>query len=157
MDIRIRRAEKKDIPRILELLLQVDLVHHDGRPDLFRVGTKYSEEQLREMVCDDGKPIFVAVDDNDNVLGYAFCILKQQTADPILTDIRTIYIDDLCVDEAARGRHVGSTLYRYVLQYAGEAGCYNVTLNVWTCNEAAMKFYESCGMKPQKIGMEAIL
>jgi len=32
-----------------------------------------------------------------------------------------------------------------------------VTLNVWCCNESAMKFYESLGMKPQKIGMEAIL
>lgn len=153
----IRRAQKKDMTRIDELLLQVDLVHHNGRPDLFRVGRKYTDEQLEGIIEDDGTPIFVAVDDTDRVLGYAFCIFKQFLEDNILTDIRTLYIDDLCVDEELRGRHIGKALYEHVCRFAKESGCYNVTLNVWTCNESAMKFYESCGLKPQKIGMENIL
>ena len=74
-----------------------------------------------------------------------------------MTDIRTLYIDDLCVDERHRGCGVGRLLYEYVLDYARSAGCYNVTLNVWSCNEAAMRFYEKCGLRPQKIGMEKIL
>ena len=74
-----------------------------------------------------------------------------------MTDIKTIYIDDLCVDENLRGQHIGRALYDSVLAFAREQGCYNVTLNVWCCNEKAMKFYEACGLKPQKIGMEVIL
>lgn len=156
-EIRIRRAMEKDLGRIDELLLQVDMVHHEGRPDLFNIGRKYTDEQLKNIIANDGTPVFVAVDEKDRVLGYAFCIFQQHVADNILTDIKTLYIDDLCVDEVLRGKHVGRSLYEYVLGFARESGCYNVTLNVWECNEPAKKFYERCGLKPQKIGMETIL
>ena len=154
----IRRARECDMKDINRLLVQVNMVHHQGRPDLFRAGKKkYTDEQLRELIHDDSRPIFVAVDDQERVLGYAFCIFQQHLDDNILTDIRTLYIDDLCVDETIRGQHIGKSLYEAVLAFARESGCYNVTLNVWTLNEGAMKFYEKCGLKPQKVGMETIL
>lgn len=156
--MKIRRAQEKDMPRIDELLTQVNLVHHRGRPDLFRYGTrKYTDEELRALLKDEGRPIFVAVDEEDQVLGYAFCVFQQHIGHNILTDIKTLYIDDLCVDETLRGQHIGSALYDAVLAFARESGCYNVTLNVWSCNPAAMRFYESRGLKPQKVGMEVIL
>lgn len=154
----IRRAVNQDMEDINRLLLQVCLVHHRGRPDLFKYGAKkYTDEQLRALIADDSRPIFVAAGEDGHVAGYAFCVFQQHTGDNILTDIRTLYIDDLCVDENRRGQHIGSQLYQYVLDFARENGCYNVTLNVWSCNEAAMKFYEACGLKPQKVGMEVIL
>lgn len=154
----IRRAQEKDMEDINRLLLQVCLVHHRGRPDLFKYGAKkYTDQQLKDLIADDGRPIFVAADENGRVLGYAFCVFQQYPDNNILTDIKTLYIDDLCVDETLRGRHIGRSLYDYVLNYAKESGCYNVTLNVWSCNQGAMKFYESCGLKPQKTGMEVIL
>lgn len=157
--MKIRRAEEKDVERIHELLVQVCMVHHKGRPDLFQgnQNRKYTDDQLKEILLDDKRPVFVAVDEKDWVLGYAFCMLQQHVGDNILTDIKTLYIDDLCVDEKIRGQHIGQALYEHVLGFAKEQGCYNVTLNVWSCNEAAMRFYESCGLKPQKIGMETIL
>ena len=155
--MQVRFAQEKDLPRIHTLLEQVNLVHHQGRPDLFKLGRKYTDEQLLAIIGDRGRPILVAADETDQVLGYAFCIFQQHVDDNIMTDIRTLYIDDLCVDENRRGQHIGSQLYRYVLDFARESGCYNVTLNVWSCNEAAMKFYEACGLKPQKVGMEVIL
>ena len=154
----IRRALEKDMPGILKLLSQVLEVHHQGRPDLFKGGVrKYTDSELAELIQDDTKPIFVGVDETDRVLGYAFCVFIQHIDNNILTDIKTLYIDDLCVDEELRGQHVGKLLYEYVLDFAKEQGCYNVTLNVWALNEGAMKFYEACGLKPQKIGMETIL
>lgn len=154
----IRRAQEKDMEDINRLLLQVCLVHHKGRPDLFKYGAKkYTDQQLKDLIADDGRPIFVAADENGRVLGYAFCVFQQYPDNNILTDIKTLYIDDLCVDETLRGRHIGRSLYDYVLNYAKESDCYNVTLNVWSCNQGAMKFYESCGLKPQKTGMEVIL
>ncbi len=154
----IRRALEKDMPDILKLLSQVLEVHHKGRPDLFKGGVrKYTDSELAELIKDDSKPIFVGVDESERVLGYAFCVFIQHVNDNILTDIKTLYIDDLCVDEEIRGQHVGKQLYEYVLKFAKEQGCYNVTLNVWALNEGAMKFYEACGLKPQKIGMETIL
>ena len=138
--------------------MQVERIHHEGRPDLFRVGRKkYTDEELRELIHDDSRPILVAADEKDAVMGYAFCIFQQYQNHNIMTDIKTLYIDDLCVDETIRGRHIGRTLYDSVLEFARQNGCYNVTLNVWSCNESAMKFYEACGLKPQKVGMEVIL
>ena len=154
----IRRAKEQDMDGINKLLIQLCLVHHNGRPDLFKYGSKkYTDEELRAIIRYDKRPIFTAVGEDGTILGYAFCIFQQQIGNNILTDIKSLYIDDLCVDEAIRGRHIGRKLYDHVLAYARENGCYNVTLNVWSCNEAAMKFYRSCGLKPQKVGMEILL
>lgn len=156
--MKIRRAVKNDIGGINKLLHQVLTVHHNGRPDLFKANAvKYTNEQLEKILEEDSKPVFVGVDDENRVLGYAFCVINQHINDNILTDIKTLYIDDLCIDEECRGQHIGKNIYEYVLEYARKIGCYNVTLNVWSCNENAMKFYEKCGLVPQKIGMEKIL
>lgn len=154
----IRRATTNDINGLQSLLRQVLEVHHNGRPDLFKGGCqKYTHEELEILITDDSRPIFVYINEKEDVLGYAFCIFQQHLNNNILTDIKTLYIDDLCVDENRRGQHIGKQLYEYVLAFAKEEGCYNVTLNVWTLNEGAMKFYEACGLAPQKIGMEKIL
>ena len=149
--MKIRRAEKRDMEGIDNLLNQVLMVHYNGRPDLFKSNTrKYMDEELLGIIEDDSKPVFVGVDEEDKVLGYAFCIFQQHVDNNILTDIKTLYIDDLCVDESLRGQHIGRQLYEYVLKFAKEQGCYNLTLN-------AKKFYESCGLMPYKTGMEKIL
>ena len=153
----IRRAMEKDIPKMGDLLEQVCLVHHKGRPDIFNAGRKYSDAELQALLQDDNRPILVAVDENDAVMGYCFCIYQQHVGSQLLTDIKTLYIDDLCVDESLRQKHIGKELYEAAVKLAKDSGCYNVTLNVWSCNESAMRFYGKCGLKPQKVGMEVIL
>ncbi len=154
----VRRATAGDIPKLLELLVQVDMVHHNGRPDIFKgPTTKYSDKQLSELITDDSSPIFVCTDEEGRVLGHAFCQHKQVTGDRVLTDIRTLYIDDICVDEACRGAGVGRQLYEHVLKYASENDYYNVTLNVWSCNPGALEFYKKMGFATQKTGMEIVL
>lgn len=140
------------------LLYQVERVHQQGRPDLFKEGAKkYTDNELKDMLKDKTKPIFAAVDENDVMKGYAFCVFQEHKGDNVLTDIKTLYIDDLCVDENCRGQHIGSVLYEAVKKFAKEQGCYNVTLNVWECNPSARKFYGKAGLKPYKTGMEVIL
>ncbi len=154
----IRRAAEQDMDGINRLLYQVCRVHHDGRPDLFRDGgKKYNDEELLAIIRDDERPIFVGVDEDGQVLGYAFCIFERYDGSGATTRHTTLYIDDLCVDEQIRGRHIGSQIYHAVLDFAKQSSCYNVTLNVWHCNPSAMKFYEAMGLKPLKLGMEAIL
>lgn len=153
----IRRATEGDSKKIKDLLNQVLMVHHNGRPDLFKPNCrKYTDSELNDLINDDTRPIFVAVI-NGEVMGYAFCILRQNKNNNILTDIKTLYIDDLCVDENARGKHIGTALYKFVKDYAKSIGCYNLTLNVWASNESARKFYDSMGLKPQSTTLETIL
>lgn len=152
----IRKANKNDIRRIIELLHQVNMVHHVLRPDLFKPHTtKYDEQELEAMFNDESKPIFVY--DDGMVWGYAFCQITEVKDNQLLEDIKTLYIDDICVDEVARGKHVGKALFEYVRDYAKTIGCNNITLNVWEGNEAALSFYRNMGMKVQKTTMEVIL
>lgn len=152
----IRKACKNDIQRIIELLHQVDMVHHVLRPDLFKPDTtKYDEQELESMLGDDSKPIFVY--DDGLVQGYAFCQLSEVKGDKLLQDAKHLYIDDICVDEKARGRHVGKALYEHVHNYAKAIGCHNITLNVWGGNDPAQSFYRNMGMQVQKTTMEVIL
>ena len=163
----VRKATEKDIPKILELLVQVDMVHHLGRPDIFKgPATKYGAEELKVILQDDKTPVFVCVPPEDEelpegspkhpVLGHAFCI-RQKIGNAVLAEIMTLYVDDICVDENARGQGVGRRLFEHVEKYARDEGFYNITLNVWAFNEGAKAFYDSCGMQVQKYGMEKVL
>ena len=152
----IRKARIEDVPAIIELLHQVNMVHHVLRPDLFKpYTTKYNEQELEVILTDNNSPIFVF--EEGRVLGYAFCQVNEVKDHLLLEDIKTLYIDDICVDEKARGKHVGKSLYEYVYDYAKSIGCNNITLNVWEGNDPALQFYRNMGMKVQKTTMEIVL
>lgn len=153
----IRRAVITDIPDILRLLVQVCNVHQDIRPEIFkRDGVKYTASDLRQLLLDETCPVWCAVEDG-KFLGYCFCQWNEYRDSSVSTDRRELYIDDLCVDESARGKGVATALYRHVSQLAKDAGAAFVTLNVWCGNDRAMGFYEKMGLRPRKITMEAAL
>lgn len=150
----IKRAESCHIPGMLALLKQVGGVHHDIRPDIFREGAqKYDAQALEAILRDPLLPIFVAVK-GDFVSGYCFCQLRDFQNNPVMTDRKELYIDDLCVDENCRGQKIASRLYERVLAFAKEQGCNFITLNVWNGNDGAMAFYERVGLKPRSVTMD---
>lgn len=154
----IRRANEKDIPRIIDLLGQVLEIHAEIRPDIFIPGTtKYTDEELLEMLKDDLKPIYVTVDENDFCVGYAFCQIREQPFSNNMVQFKSLFIDDLCVDKNTRGRHIGENLFEHVKSEAKRLGCYEVTLNVWAGNTSAEKFYEKMGLKTKERQLEYIL
>lgn len=153
----IRLASIRDIKGINRLLFQVQKVHSDIRPDLFKDGgKKYNDYELEEIVKNSETPIFVCELDN-KIVGYAFCVVINHHNETSFCNHKTIYIDDLCVDEKTRHEGIGTALYEYVLEYAKSIGCYNLTLNVWEGNDSAMDFYKGRDMKIQKVCMEKIL
>ena len=154
----IRRAGEKDLDMVLKLLSEVLEIHAKIRPDIFISGTtKYNREELKAIFRDETTPVYVAVDEKDQVMGYAFCMIKNQPKSDNLVPYRSIYIDDLCVGESWRGHHVGEALFDFVREEARRMGCYEITLNVWEGNDSARKFYDRMGLKPQKTQMELIL
>ena len=153
----IRKAIEKDIPKIGDLLEQVDLVHHNGRPDLFNIGKKYNDKEVLELINNDTTPILVWVDSDDNVWGYCFCCIQYTKGNSVLADVKTLYIDDLCVDKSKRGLGIGKELYQSAKALAKDLGCYNLTLNVWEFEGSAKGFYQKQGLKTQKTVMEEIL
>ena len=155
----VRRAVAKDIPEIARLLYQVDNVHADIRPDLFiHNERKYNDEELEAVIRDDETPVFVCYEDvNSSVLlGYCIAVFEKKHGHS-LQPVKTLYLDDICVDEAARGKHVGTEIFSHVKDFAEKNGCYDLTLNVWEGNDAAKSFYEKMGFKVLKYGMEFVL
>ena len=149
----IRLAAPRDLEAVNMLLGQVLAVHHAARPDLFRpVGKKYTDEELLAIFDNPDTPVFV-YDREGAVLGYVFCILQHQDSGALMP-ITTLYVDDLCVLESARGLHIGTALFEYVKAFAAEKGCHNITLHVWEGNPGAKAFYEAQGMVPQYTSME---
>ena len=153
----IRKAEKKDIGRLLELLSQVLEIHAEIRPDVFVPGTtKYSSGDIEAILSDEKTPVFVAEEDGE-VTGYAFCAIKEPSGKNNLVPHKTLYIDDLCVDEKKRGGGIGESLFRFIKEEAGRLGCDAVVLAVWEGNDPARRFYEKMGMSPRETFMELFL
>ncbi|HFI0214110.1 TPA: N-acetyltransferase family protein [Streptococcus suis] len=152
----IRKARLSDIPVLIKLLQDILQVHHQARPDIFRSsGQKFSEEDLKALLDNQAKPIFVYEVDGQ-VVGHLFCGLSTAKSD-VLEPVKTLFIDDLCVASTARGQKIGEQFYDFALSYAKEQGCHNLTLDVWADNAGAVRFYERLGMKPQKFRMEQII
>ena len=156
--MKIRKAEKKDIPRILALLGQVLQIHAEIRPDIFIPGTtKYTPCELAELLEQEDHPIYVAVDEDDLCMGYAFCQLREQPFSTNMVPFKSLFIDDLCVDKQTRGQHIGESRFESEKQQPTDLGGYEVTLNVWAGNTSAEHFYEKMGMKTKERQMEYIL
>lgn len=154
----IRKANTKDIPHIKELLQQVLEIHANIRPDIFIPGTtKYTEKELEDILSDENRPIYVATSGEDTCIGYAFCILKNQPFSNNMVPFKSLFIDDLCVDQNTRGQHIGEKLIEHVKEEAKKMGCYEVTLNVWAGNTLAEKFYEKMGFQTKERQLEYIL
>ena len=153
--MQIRKAEVKDVQPILNLLHQVLELHAAIRPDIFISGTtKYTENELNGIFTDPSRRTYVAVDENNAVVGYVFCEIKEHLHSGNIVPHTELYIDDLCVDSSARGRQIGKQLFRYAQETARQTGCAVVTLNVWTGNDGARAFYEKMGMRPRSTKME---
>ncbi len=156
--MKIRLAENKDVAKICDLLLQINLLHHEGRPDIFnRAVKKFGEEDIKALILDKSRTILVAVDEDDCVMGYAFCQIRESDGSGIFAAVKTLWVEDLCVDEKARGQGIGGELHKAVERVAVENNCHSITLNVWDFNDCAKNFYTAHGMKPQRTIMEKML
>ncbi len=159
-EIYVRPLEKQDVPKVMDLLEQVNLVHYNGRPDIFKHDTKFTQEDVENnFIGNEMAPVFVCVevdeDGMEHVLGHGFCEIQESLGNSVVQAKRTLYIDDICVDEEVRGKGVGRKLYEHILRYAEKDGDFdNITLNVWSFNEPAYNFYLSMGLTPQRTIME---
>ncbi len=154
----VRKANASDYKGIERLLVEVNNLHQKLRPDIFvENAVKYNENQFDEIISNDSTPVFVAVDDNGNIMGHMFCEMRDFSKSHVFKDFKSLFIDDLCVEEGARGQGVGKALYEFAIGYARENGCYDVTLNVWEGNDSARAFYEKMGMFVKETQMEYIL
>ncbi|MFI3324821.1 MAG: GNAT family N-acetyltransferase [Clostridia bacterium] len=153
---KVRYALDKDAGKIEELLYDIANLHHIGRPDVFKSAVrKYSKEELIENMKDKNQPIFVLTDEQDTVLAYTICQIKNTKNHEVLQDRTVLFIDDFCVDKEARGEGLGQFFFKEIKEICkNEYNISNIELNVWEFNEKAINFYEKCGFNILKRVME---
>ena len=150
----IRKAVKEDAPRIHKLLCDIARLHTEGNPDVFEgKSAKYDVTDVEKMISD-GSSIILSALEEGNVIGYLICKENITEADGLRRYRRTLYIDDLCVDENARGIGAGKALFNEAKKLAFELGCSALDLNVWSFNKNAIAFYEKMGMTDVRRHME---
>ena len=158
--ITVRRAIPDDYEVIGRLLGEILKQHQSGRPDLFEadadISGKYTRGEFDELLADKKTVIFSAVSGGE-VVGYLICKIIVERENHVLKNIKTLYLDDLCVDESHRHSGAGRLLMSAAEEYARENGFHNITLNVWEFNENAKAFYKHLGYGTQRREMEKIL
>ena len=144
----IRESDVKDSNAVYNLLMVIAKLHKDARPDVFaNLVSKYTPEQVSSRLSKSDNGVFVA-EVEGNVVGYVFCdVIKEG-------DGKTLYVDDLCIDEAYRRLGIGKMLIDRAKSYAFEKNCRCVMLNVWEFNESAVRFYENYGFSTRSRHLE---
>ena len=157
MSIVIRRARPGDHLLIRELQQEIAALHYEGRPDLFqKEGRFYSEEEFARLLADPEDFIWIAEEDG-SVVGYAFALVQRARKNATFRDFNRFYIDDVCVSSACQRQGIGRMLMDECKRQARLSHCHTIDLGVWSFNQNAIAFYESCGLKEREKRMELIL
>lgn len=154
MHFTVRNAFLEDCHRILPLQEQISKLHFEGRPDLFKDEVRTYTEAMFQKWLDSPAHVLLIAEADREIAGYAFSWVIQYRNHPTYRDFDSFYIDDICVLEKFRHNGIGRALIRRCVEEAKKLRCKNVDLGVWSFNEGAIAFYESCGMKERTKRME---
>ena len=158
MNIIIRNAVFDDIVRIRPLQKEIADLHRQGRPDLFKEEPRYfSVDAFKKRLQDPEHTILIAEDENGTVAGYAFAWVISYNNHDTYLDFKVFYIDDICVRKSHQRSGIGKLLFEKCNEQAKAMGCKKIDLGVWTFNQEAIAFYESCGMRERARRMELML
>lgn len=141
----VRFADKNDLERVNEIRKQVNDLHVNGRPDIFKPGfCKEMQEHLYEMYQSSSWGIIVA--ECNGAIGGMACV-EYVTVEESLYGLARKFcnIHEFAVDKCFKRQGIGTELFNFIKQDAKEKGFPVIQLVVWSFNEDAIKFYEAQG------------
>lgn len=143
----IRDMECKDYPEIDKLMKELHELHVKGRPDLYtELEHPYSREEYERLVKNKDT-ITILSEEEGRVTGLCIGTLREKSG---MVKMKTLYMEDLIVDQNFRGKGTASKLYMEMVERGKKAGAKRLDLMVWEFNSGARKFYEQQGMRPQR-------
>ena len=135
--------------------LEEQELHCKNRPDIFKKTTKkeVESEVIEVLESKEGKMI-VAVNDKEKVCGLVIFRIKEVENHMNLENAKILYVEKIVVDKKCQRQGVGTLLMQEMNKIAKELKCNRMELSCWIFNKKAIEFYESCGMKVQRLNME---
>lgn len=150
----VRFAAIEDLTRVNELRKQVNDVHVNGRPDIFRSGFN-QELQDHILVFQNAEDRGIIVAERDGVIcGFACISLYLKPESPFTQERKFYAVEEFGVDEPFRRQGIGRELFAFIQEDAKARGFDKIELNMWEFNKSALAFYEALGFKTYRRSME---
>lgn len=158
MEKTIRKATANDYIGVCELLDEIDALHHDRHPRIFRkpTGNARTRDFFTGLLIDEKVGLFLA-EENGRPVGFVHVLVRDMPDFPIFVPRRYAIIDTIVVRSGHRDRGIGRMLMQKSEEWAIAQGAASVELGVYEFNETAISFYKSLGFHTLSRKMEKVL
>ena len=153
MEISIRNAKPDEYEAVEAMMRQVQKMHVDWRPDIYKESETVLPREIFEQAVTD-KTLFVA-----EYAGYAagmLMVLYRHIENNNQVTRNVIFIDSMAVDEKYRGKGIGHAFFEFLKELKNRLGYDGIELQVNAQNKAAYQMYANYGFTEKSINMELL-
>ncbi|MGM9924259.1 MAG: GNAT family N-acetyltransferase [Bacillus sp. (in: firmicutes)] len=152
--MRIRKGVHGDYLAVAGLFRQVQDLHANRRPDIFKKAEEALPEEEFGLYVDSADAFICVAEQDGSVVGVGVMMIHEIPDDEIRTGRTVAYIDALCVDSLYRQQRIGESIFKAMRDEAALRNATSLELDVGTFNKAAIRFYEKMGMNVKSYAME---
>ena len=153
----VRFAKESELDRVNELRKQVNDIHVEGKPDVFKPGFGDELRDFVNVIWNDPEQEIVVAEDDGVICGFAVLHHINKPENPFMKERDFIDIDEFCVDKDHRRKGAASAMVSFIKEFAKEKGFSRIELNMWEFNQDALAFYEAAGFKTFRRYMEMMI
>lgn len=153
----IRFAKEDELERINVLRKQVNDLHVEGKPDVFKPGFNEELQNYVYYIFKDPEQKIVVADKDGEICGFAILHHIYKPENPFMKVRDFLDIDEFCVDEKHRREGIATAMVEFIKNFAKEQGYHRLELNMWEFNQDALAFYEAAGFKTFRRYMEMFI
>ena len=150
----VRFAQEKDLDRINELRKQVNDIHVEGRPDIFKAGFGAElRDHAQKLLYGENSDIIVA--ERDGIICGMACVDYVNKPETPFGNARCFYhVQEIAVDANHRRQGVAKELLEFMIADAKNRKLGKIELDVWEFNDSAIEFYQAVGFRQTRRWME---
>ena len=153
MDIQIRLAEKKDYEAVISIMAQVQDMHVEWRPDIYKHNENLIPQDVFEKILENNT-FYVAESDSSVVGVLEIAYSHVESPSHVTRDV--IFVDTMAIDENYRGMGIGHKMFDFIKELKQEKNLDGVELQVNARNSAAYEMYKKYGFTEKSINMELL-
>ncbi len=153
--MKIVDAAEEHLDQLAELNAEVQAIHVAFDPTRYLAPDLHAMRQWFASILGQPGELLLAAVDDDHVLGYARCVLKDTPINPFVFPQRSLYLDQICVREARRDRGIGRALVAAVFDRARDLGANRVRLDTAYDNQRAQAFFRHLGFRQGHLHWDA--
>ena len=154
MEITVRFARYSELKEVNRIRRQVNELHVEGRPDIFRPGfCEEMENHILNRFNEENFRVIVALCD-DIICGFATIEYTKKPLSPYNLERKIYQVEEFGVDKSYRRMGVATAIVEFMKQDASEKGFPRIELDMWEFNEGALEFYNAAGFVTYRRYME---